>query len=144
MKIIEQMTTTEIEAELNAMLSSEKPSVNRLSGLITSLAEKSGIKPELLDFEYYSESRKAEMHRKKVECAKNQDFETGAVYLRHEKNCDQYIELRKEENITESCFRIDGEFLFFFSIGSSENEALIKSEYKRLMKIYPISYVDPE
>lgn len=136
------MTTTEIENELNEMLSSGKLSIRRLEELIVELAENYGIRPELLDFEYYSETRKAEMHKKKIECVKNQDFENGAIYLRHERHCDQFIELRKEENITGSCFRIDGEFVFYFCTGSSKNESRIKAQYKRLMKRYPIRYVD--
>jgi ubiquitin len=138
------MTTSDIEAELNAMLCSEKPSEKRLVVLIVTLAEGSGIKPELLDFEYYSETRMKELHSKKIECIKIQDFEKGAKYRQMEKNCCQYIDLRKEEKIDDSCFRIEGEFLFYFCTGSSKNDNFIKPLYKSLMEKYPIQYVDPD
>jgi hypothetical protein len=131
------MDPKEIQAELNQMLVSEKLSKRRFEKLTENLAEEYNIRPLLIDFTYYSEKHLKYLHSRKIKKVKEQDFENAAIYRSLEKECQSYIDLKKEYNIDVTSFVLDDDFITLLYLGMNNSERKILRWYKAFIAKYP-------
>ena len=131
------MSPNEITDELNLLLSSENPSRKRFMELTAELATVHRIMPLLIDLKYFSEKRLRQLKSMKLKKVKVQDFETAATYRDLEKECQSYLDMKSEYNITASSFVIDEDFITYIYLGSSRNEEKILRRYNKFIERHP-------
>jgi hypothetical protein len=131
------MSPKEITDELNLMLLSENPSRKRFLELTEELAAVHRIMPLLIDLKYFSERRLRQLKSMKLKMVKVQDFENAASYRDLEKECQTYLDMKSEYNITASSFVIDEDFITCIYLGSSRNEEKIFRWFNKFMEKHP-------
>jgi hypothetical protein len=87
----------------------------------------------LIDFEYYNDDRLTILKKKKSESIEKQDFEAASVYRDLEAECQEYIDIKEEYNITESMFYYEKEYLFYFYFGTAKNDKKVKQYLKTII-----------
>jgi|WetSurMetagenome_2_1015567.scaffolds.fasta_scaffold00011_112 hypothetical protein len=131
------MESAEIGTELNSMLKSDNPSRQRFEELTSILVKDLEIMPLLIDFKYYSEKRLKKLKAEKFRLIKQQDFENAAKARDLEKECQDFINLKNEYQITNSSFAVDDEFITYLYTGNNETDMKILRWYKKLILKHP-------
>ena len=57
---------------------------------------------------------------------KLKDFERAAEFREMEKECLNYIQLKREFNIEKSIFYYEKDYLFYFCLGTAKNDKIVK------------------
>ena len=131
------MTPNEICDELNLLLISEDPTRKRFLELTGELATVHRIMPLLIDLKHFSEKRLRRLKSMKLKKIKEQDFENAARYRDLEKECQSYLDMKSEYNITASTFVIDEDFITCIYLGNNRNEEKILRWYKQFIERHP-------
>ena len=136
------MNTDTALNDLQSLLDSKDYSDKKLRKILKYMMDEQNIRIELIDYSTFSGERLEILHQEKVRLASIQKFTEAAIVREMEKECEAYIESRKEYNIETSCFKIWNNWLFYFCIGNSRNDDSIRKVFQKLISIKPYTIED--
>jgi hypothetical protein len=116
----------EMVQKLNELLESESIDNTEFDFLINRIKDELKMSVKFLDFEYFNEDRLESARANKMSKVKLQDFETAAEFREMEKECLNYIQLKRECNIEKSTFYYDKNYLFYFCLGTSKYDKIVR------------------
>lgn len=116
----------EIADQLNEWLDQNELDEKRVAELIDFVFQSTIYKFRMLDFEFHSEDRMLEAKSLKETCVKLQNLKWAADARETERECMQYLRIRKYFNIKKSFFYPDFITLVYLHLGFSENDQKIK------------------
>lgn len=118
-------TSQEFLAKLHLMLESEDFKSGEFLALLNEFIDRFNPKLKVLDFVYFDEERLAMLKEQKFSEVKRQNFTLAARLRDQEKQCRNYLELRKTAGAEKSMFYHDDEYLCFFNLGTCRNDTAI-------------------
>ncbi len=113
--------------KLNDMLEAESFDPETFKVLFNQFKEEFNPIFKLLDFKYYNNYRRRVAKKAKIKCIEIQDFEGAAKFRELEKDCISFISLRTDYAIDKSSFYYDPPYLFYFYLGTSPHDIIIKN-----------------
>lgn len=126
-------TAENIVSKLNEMLEADHFETEAFNSLIKALRELCNPTLKFLDFEYYNEKLLKTLKKEKIRLISIQDFEGAALIREKEKECQGYISIREEYRIERSDFYYDQVYLFYFYLGNSKNDKLVRDSIKYIV-----------
>jgi len=116
----------EMVQKLNKLMESDQFDRTEFDFLINRIKDELKQPVKFLDFEYFNEERLEFARSNKMANVKLKDFERAAEFREMEKECLNYIQLKREFNIEKSIFYYEKDYLFYFCLGTAKNDKIVK------------------
>ncbi len=115
--------------ELNSFLELDSFDIEQFDKFFQPIKTNKTFKFKLIDFEYYCEKTQEEAKREKKICITQILFEKAQSYYNIEKECERYIDFKREYNIDVSLFYCQQDYLWYFYFGTSKNDKFLREYF---------------